>query len=419
MRITRLLMFSMLIIFKFALNAQVKTEYELDSLDLLTFKEEAKHKYLTFFESTLNIIDLRLDISERYRSRSNMINLVENTNTKVEDIVRSPNPIFYTIINYSAELLDASKNMPLFYKKFKYDTAFEFKSGVTARLDGNRGYRVYNGSMYVLEKLINSINIPGSLLNEPTFNAYEEGVLKEVKFRIGHDQNKNYELKIEGIKIILKENKSYDYEKIVERIKKSAFPYSDKSEELYIAMLKDTVKQRGWKFDTIVQPNLDLAYDEIENIDTTTVEKLKYKSPRVIDIMLPGYGHMRYGLNKNARIIKTIGYSSIFISSSIFATYNKIASNNAYRNHISSTTFRESKVEYNVANKFHRKYIIGTGIAVGSFLANGVHIYISHQKQQSRINEAMKNRKTSLSVINNKLIPDIKLGGDFTLTWTF
>ena len=389
MRITRLLMFSMLIIFKFALNAQVKTEYELDSLDLLTFKEEAIHKYLTFFESTLNIIDLRLDISERYRSRSNMINLVENTNTKVEDIVRSPNPIFYTIINYSAELLDASKNMPLFYKKFKYDTAFEFKSGVTARLDGNRGYRVYNGSMYVLEKLINSINIPGSLLNEPTFNAYEEGVLKEVKFRIGHDQNKNYELKIEGIKIILKENKSYDYEKIVERIKKSAFPYSDKSEELYIAMLKDTVKQRGWKFDTIVQPNL------------------------------PGYGHMRYGLNKNARIIKTIGYSSIFISSSIFATYNKIASNNAYRNHISSTTFRESKVEYNVANKFHRKYIIGTGIAVGSFLANSVHIYISHQKQQSRINEAMKNRKTSLSVINNKLIPDIKLGGDFTLTWTF
>ena len=140
MRITRLLMFSMLIIFKFALNAQVKTEYELDSLDLLTFKEEAIHKYLTFFESTLNIIDLRLDISERYRSRSNMINLVENTNTKVDDIVRSPNPIFYTIFNYSAELLDASKNMPLFYKKFKYDTAFEFKSGVTARLDGNRGY---------------------------------------------------------------------------------------------------------------------------------------------------------------------------------------------------------------------------------------------------------------------------------------
>lgn len=219
MRITRLLMFSMLIIFKFALNAQVKTEYELDSLDLLTFKEEAIHKYLTFFESTLNIIDLRLDISERYRSRSNMINLVENTNTKVEDIVRSPNPIFYTIINYSAELLDASKNMPLFYKKFKYDTAFEFKSGVTARLDGNRGYRVYNGSMYVLEKLINSINIPGSLLNEPTFNAYEEGVLKEVKFRIGHDQNKNYELKIEGIKIILKENKSYDYEKLSRELK--------------------------------------------------------------------------------------------------------------------------------------------------------------------------------------------------------
>ena len=50
MRITRLLMFSMLIIFKFALNAQVKTEYELDSLDLLTFKEEAIHKYLTFFD---------------------------------------------------------------------------------------------------------------------------------------------------------------------------------------------------------------------------------------------------------------------------------------------------------------------------------------------------------------------------------
>lgn len=130
--------------------------------------------------------------------------------------------------------------------------------------------------------------------------------------------------------------------KKLSRIKKSAFPYSDKSEELYIAMLKDTVKQRGWKFDTIVQPNLDLAYDEIENIDTT-VEKLKYKSPRVIDIMLPGYGHMRYGLNKNARIIKTIGYSSIFISSSIFATYNKIASNNAYRNHISSTTLENQR----------------------------------------------------------------------------
>lgn len=184
-------------------------------------------------------------------------------------------------------------------------------------------------------------------------------------------------------------------------------------------MLKDTVKQRGWKLDTFVQSNLDLAYGEIENTDTTSVEKLKYKSPRVLDIVLPGYGHMRYGLKKNERIIKTIGYSGIFLSATIFATYNKIASNNAYRNHISSTTFRDSKLEYNVSNKFHKKYIIGTGIAIGSFLANGVHIYISHQKQQSRINEAMKNRKTSLSAINNKLIPDIKLGGDFALTWNF
>ena len=51
----------------YQLRGQNVPRYELDSIDLLAFKEEAKYKYLLFFESTLNLIDTRLEMSDRYR----------------------------------------------------------------------------------------------------------------------------------------------------------------------------------------------------------------------------------------------------------------------------------------------------------------------------------------------------------------
>ncbi|HRI01381.1 MAG TPA: hypothetical protein PK006_10055 [Saprospiraceae bacterium] len=398
-------------------------KYELDSTERESFKQEAFHKYITFFESTLNIIDGRLDINDRYRSKCVMTNLFENSNTTVTDILKSKDPVIYKIHNYTNELFIESPKMPLLYKKFKYDTTFSFKEanykGLNVDTD-KKAYKIYFGEMFVLEKLINSVNIPGSLLNDPTFNAYEEGVLKEVKFRIGHDQNKNYDLKIEGIKIIPKENKAYNYQEIVDRIKKSPFPYSDKSEEMYIEALKDTIKQRDWEIDTSNFKGDSALLKKLETAEDK-IELPKYQNPRAIDVLIPGYGHMRYGINKSYRIFKTATYSSLFIGSTAFAIYNKINANNVYKEHISAISFRESSKNYSKANQYHKKFIVSTGVAIGTFIANGVHIYFSHQKQQKRIQEAMKNRRNSLSILDKgrKYVPDIGFDGNLLFSWKF
>lgn len=394
-----------------------------DTIDLTPFKEEAEYRYLLFFESTLNLIDNRLDIEDRYRSKSIMLELFSGSTSTITDILDSPNPTVYKPYDYTLELLRGAQEQPLLYKRFKYSDSLDFKlqnyQGVNESDKGT--YKIYVGEMFVLEKLINSSNIPASLLNKPTFNAYEEGLVKKIKFRIGQNTEKEYELKISSIDILPRNNTAYDYKNIVKDIEKSIYKWSDQSEEEYMASLtKEAIEKE------ILPPlsTIDSKAKTLEEKEINIVFKedtLKYLKPRLIDYAFPGYGHIRYGLNDNTRLLKTITYGSIFIGSSTFAIISKIKSEKSYSLHKAATSFRNANREYEIANSNHKRFVVGTGIAVGTLIANAIHLNISHKKQINKINQARKNKRI-LSNQGNAMIgfiPVLEFGEELSLIWKF
>lgn len=408
----------------FELSAQNSARYALDSLDLASFKEEAKYKYLLFFESTLNLIDARLDINDRYRSRSVMLELFSNSTSTISDILSTPRPSSYNPYSYGYELLRGAQEMPLLYKRYKYSDDFDFKrqsyKGLNLGSD-NKSYDIYEAEMFVLEKLINSANIPKTLINEPTFNAYEEGLVKLIRFRIGHNENKEYELKINSIDILDPENNNYDYKSLVKSIEKSKYKWSDQSEEEYVNFLQNEAIDKGilppvvvinQKTESLIKKEINIVFKE---------DTLKYLPPKLIDYALPGYGHIRYGLNKDTRYLKTAIYGTVFLASTSYAVYNKILSEKAYQVHQDAVTFRSANNFYNKANKYHKHFIVSTGISIATLITNAVHINFSHKNQIRRIEKARKNKNTNidLSSSTNFKIPKINLDSGISLTWEF
>lgn len=128
-----------------------------------------------------------MDVEDRYRSRSVMLGLFDNSTSTISDILYSPNPTSYDPYTYGYELLKGSQELPVLYKRFKYSDDFEFKrksyKGVNLETD-NKAYDIYEGEMFILEKLIKSTEIPPSLINNPTFNVYVAGLLKKYDLKL-------------------------------------------------------------------------------------------------------------------------------------------------------------------------------------------------------------------------------------------
>ncbi len=402
--------------------AQEVPKYELDSIDLLSFKEEAKYKYLLFFESILNLIDTRLDVEDRYRSRSVMLGLFDNSTSTISDILYSPNPTSYDPYTYGYELLKGSQELPVLYKRFKYSDDFEFKrksyKGVNLETD-NKAYDIYEGEMFILEKLIKSTEIPPSLINNPTFNVYVAGLLKKVRFKIAHNGQREYELKITSIDILSPNNKAYDHKKIIKSIELSNYKWSDQSEEEYVTLLTNEAIEKG-----VLPPA-----DTLNKIKEAIIEKeinlvfkqdtLRYKKPKFVDYLIPGYAHIRYGLNDNSRFFKTILYGGVFVTSASLSVYNKIQSERSYNLHQNAITFRVSNDHYKYANTYHKRFIVGTGVAVASMIVNAVHLNYSHKSQMKKIDQSRKNKINNNSSNSSFgfLIPKLNLSSDFSLIW--
>ncbi len=400
------------------------TRYKLDPIDLAPFKEEAEYKYKLFFESTLNIIDNNLDTVDRKRSMTIMNELFQGSTSTITDILYSLTPTVYTPYAYSFELFKGAHELPLLYKRFKYSESLDFKLQGSKGMDqdkDNNFFNIYVGEMFVLETLIKSRNIPASLLNKPTFNAYEEGLVKKIKFRIGHNSEKEYELKISSIDILPRNNTAYDYKDKVKEIEKSSYKWSDQSEEEYLASLTNKAIEKG-----ILPPlsTIDIKTQSLMKKEINIVFKkdtLKYSKPGLIDYALPGYGHIRYGLNDNTRLLKTITYGSLFIGSSTFAIISKIKSEKSYSLHKDASTFRSANREYERANRNHKKFVVSTGIAVGTLIANAIHLNFSHKKQINKINQAKKNKGISSDQGNQikRFMPVLEFGEEMSLIWKF
>lgn len=387
--------------------AQTDEEYELDSVQIKHFEKEASYTYQLFFESILNIIDNRIPFEDRYLSRSLIIDLFSNSKSGIFDIIDTEKPEYYNPSDYGFKLLEAERDLPILYKKYKYSDDFSFSEKPnrgTFESDGTKAFKIYGGELFVFEKLINTVFIDKSIAYDRTYNAVENGLLKSILFRIAHNIDNTYYLSIERIKIVDPKDANYDYDDIVERITNNGIQWSNHAEEDYIDELIAEAGLIG--IDLIPRLPSVVSRDSIIDIPTsiridssTMIEKpISYSGVKLIDLLIPGTGHMKYGSSRGVRITKTILYSGVFLFSGGFSYYHNVRSNEYSDQHIDAFTFRNSQIALRKANRHEKISFISGSVAALTFIANATHLLINNSIQSKRIKEAKRDMSINASI---------------------
>ena len=361
---------------------------ELDSIGLDGFEQESRYVYQLFFNSILNLIDDSLPLEDRYRSRLLILDLFENSGAQIRDMIDTPIPKNYNPSSYSLALLKAEKLLPVFYKRFKYSDDFQFNeiSGKGMNEGSDILYSRYRGNLFVKEELLNSHHVNETILNSPSFNANENGFIKRIEFNVRQDFENEYFLSISKVVILDRINNSYNYKEISDSIEDSKYPWSDVAQEDYINSIIKEAEANG---DELFIPELQasdldtLLMTSLEGRDTTS-----YIEPKLVDYVIPGPGHMKYGKSKAFRATKTVLYSAVFVGATGYALYNKIKANEFQHNHISSETFRDASLNLEQARKFNHRYLIGGGVAVSSIAFNALHLKLKHTFQLRKLEKA-------------------------------
>lgn len=387
-----------MIFFSLSTHAQDEVKKDLDSTEIAAFQDEAFYIYKLYFESILNILDPDISLEDKYRSKSVLTDLFFNISPKyIEDIVNTATPRSYSPHVYTNLLLNIDSELPIYYKKYKFSEGFSDIDDRTKNLDSdNFIIHRYIFKKYILERLINSQHIDKSVLNSPTFNAYENDLLKSVEFRIDQNVNKEYQLTLQNIDIESQKNISLPTSR--KEILDSKYEWSDKAEEGFLAKAKIEAKSKGLE----ILPNYS-SFEEIEIDSTIALEELKkdstlYLDPSSQDYLIPGLGHMKYGRYESVRKVKTFTYATVFIGSTTYAIFSKVKSNSFYNDHLDAETFRLSGDNLKRAENYNDRFLIASSIALGTFIANAVHIKVSHSIQLNRLKEAnYRNEGVSLS----------------------
>jgi Putative metal-binding motif len=109
------------------------------------------------------------------------------------------------------------------------------------------------------------------------------------------------------------------------------------------------------------------------------------------DLIIPGKGHLLRGENKNKRMTRFLVYSSVFAASATYSTISYIQSQKYYRRHQISNTFRETNLNYEKANNYHKRFAISAGIGALTFLSNYLHVSVLEKKEKKLSKELFEN----------------------------
>jgi len=108
-------------------------------------------------------------------------------------------------------------------------------------------------------------------------------------------------------------------------------------------------------------------------------ENQNFPSNNMVDYIIPGLGHKKFAPisgNKSGGFLRTIFYGGGFVGSLSYATYHKIQSNKFYNLHIDAEKFRKSRLNLKQSNHHHKRFIVGSAVTVGFFVANIAHLKI-------------------------------------------
>ena len=105
------------------------------------------------------------------------------------------------------------------------------------------------------------------------------------------------------------------------------------------------------------------------------------------DFFIGGLGHLKRGKNPIVRNLYAYGYATIFVASTVIAVQSKINSKHHFNLHENAETFRISNDEYRLANQAHKRFLISTGIAIGTYAAQYFHLKYRDKKEQQYYDE--------------------------------
>lgn len=212
------------------------TSQDLDSLEKVVFKEEALNIQKRFLESIRNIITSS-NAEDLVNSKSYFLTLFFNSNAQIDDKIESNETQHYKAYRYREILSSLEMNSPIFNKEFKNDDTLTVTKGAYRIFENgeNSNYYPFKIDLYFYEKLLQSSALDETKLNDPSFNAYENGMLKNMRFDIFVNGTEDREIKIQSIDII--GSKNGKAKEKLKSILNNETPWSSESEEEYLATL--------------------------------------------------------------------------------------------------------------------------------------------------------------------------------------
>lgn len=290
---------------------------ELSEEELNIFEEELIYKYELFSESILNIIDDRLDINDKYRARSILVDQFATTTSTISDYFSIEEKSTLPVYKYSYKLFDHEVNSALFFKKFKFSDSLRISSTVKGIKDkylkdktvnaSDKTYSVYKGDLFFLEKILNS-----EYLTDTEFEVFKNEYLKKVDFRIIHNENDKYEIQIDQIKFIDKRDATYNYEELSDEVISSSILWSDKAEEEYFNEMVDSAIKKGFiEKQSYIEEPIELTETSKSILpsekdlpaisDPPSYSSLSNSKPSILQYLVPPIGHLKFGPTKNRK----------------------------------------------------------------------------------------------------------------------
>lgn len=149
-------------------------------------------------------------------------------------------------------------------------------------------------------------------------------------------------------------------------------------------------------------------------IDSIQIDVGKEIVFNTFEKMYPPWAMTRFGQDKKFYL-----YTGGILISGGIASFFKIRSNNFYKKYKNAETFRTQDTYYNQANKFHKGFIVSTGVTASIYILSHVDFSITfrkHKKTENEIKEKLKDCAYSpslnlkpFSLINETIGPTLSL----------
>lgn len=207
--------------------------------------------------------------------------------------------------------------------------------------------------------------------------------LKSVNYSIRHDNNNTYELKFNKIDIIDKNDITYNYKNLRNKIYNSTNPWTNIADQEYISRITAKARDNGILIDINEDSIRNIALEIVNNTKEDVFKTNNYRELELADYLLPGIGHTHYG-KAPGRFVRTFLYGAGFTACTYLAIrFNGYSNNQKRTGLLTSDPYEKQKwLDVSQANRAASNVAIGMGLITMG--ANILHLKILVGRNKNR-----------------------------------